>query len=47
MSTRGITVYYRATLTTNVPVIENICTAGDSRLRIPSVLALQAMSLWC
>ena len=47
MSTRGITVYYRATLTTNVPVIENICTTGDGRFRFPGVLALYAFSLWC
>lgn len=32
MTTRGIIVHYRATQTTNVPVIENICEAGDGRV---------------
>lgn len=32
MSARGITEYYRAALTTNAPVIENICAAGDGRV---------------
>lgn len=49
MSTRGITVYYRATLTTNAPVIENICTVGDGRVDSgsPVYLAWQAFGWWC